>query len=1048
MNVLEKGRAYRLGLDVGSNSIGWFVVWLDASKEPESLGTGGVRIFPDGRDPQSKTSNAVQRREARGARRRRDRYLLRRKRLMGLLVTHGLMPVDVAERKKLESRDPYKARAQAAEADQVPLYDVGRAIFHLNQRRGFLSNRKTETPNDESGAISLGASKLKSMMDESGASTLGQFLHQCHEKGQPVRARNNAIGKTDYEFYPTRGLYEIEFDTIWNAQSAFYPDNMTQEAHDLIRGEIFYQRPLKPQQVGKCTLDPASSINDEEGFRCPRAHPLAQRFKIWQEVRNLAVLKVGEAARPLTKEEGDKVALALIQNGQVSFSKLKTLLKLSPEVTFNLESEKRPKLTGDETAAKLAAKKMFGKDWRSFELERQIKIVNRLLNEEDPNKLAQWLSTDNNLDQSALSNISSAILPDGHSRLGLRAIKAILPHLIDGKNYPDAAASAGYDHAILPTGEQSTTGRLPYYGEWLKDDLVGSGDPNDSKEKRWGKFPNPTVHIGLGQIRRVVNALISKYGAPEQIVIELARDFKLSPKQVAEIEREQVKNQRLNEERNVELRALGHAQNFRNRLKLRLWEELNSSDALDRQCPYTGEKISITRLLSEEVEIDHILPFKDSLDDSASNKVVCIASSNRAKKKQTPFEAFGNLATWPEILQRAGNLPKSKRWRFGADARSKMSEEAGFLARQLNETAWLARLSKKYLMSICDPNSIWTIPGRHTAMLRSKWGLNDLLPDHNFSDAKNRKDHRHHAIDALVVAMTSRSLLQKISSAYDEDRQKIEVPLPWPGLRENLRETLEGMTVSHKPRHNVQGKLHEATAYGLVREADTEGGTVVYRKALVDLKPTEIRRIRDPRLRSLIEEHIPNLNISEKELQQALISFGNRSDIKGLPNGVRRVRLLKSEDQKYLTKVKLNNPPGFKAYSSGENAYVEIYETGEGKWRGEAVSRFDANKPSHSLKWRELKPQPKLVMRIYKGDLIAIDEAGKRVITVVHQLDVSAQRFKLAGHNETGVLQKRHSANNQEDPFRWFLLGFNTLKTRNAEKVRVDELGKVWRVKD
>src|SRR6185437_11327463 len=146
--AMQEHRPYRLGIDVGSNSLGWFVVWLDGKGEPIGLGPGGVRIFPDGRDPQSGTSNAVDRRTARGARRRRDRYLKRRTHLMAALIRHGLMPEDEAARKALETLDPYALRTKALD-EALPAHHLGRALFHLNQRRGFLSNRKTEKGDNE-----------------------------------------------------------------------------------------------------------------------------------------------------------------------------------------------------------------------------------------------------------------------------------------------------------------------------------------------------------------------------------------------------------------------------------------------------------------------------------------------------------------------------------------------------------------------------------------------------------------------------------------------------------------------------------------------------------------------------------------------------------------------------------------------------------------------------------------------------------------------------------------------------------------------------------
>lgn len=481
-------RPYRLGLDVGSNSLGWFVVWLNERGEPVGLGPGGVRIYPDGRDPQSKTSNAVDRRAARGARRRRDRYLARRKTLMGLLIEHDLMPKEEARRKALEKFDPYQLRAAALDS-ALPPHHVGRALFHLDQRRGFLSNRKTEKGDKESGVIKEAAQKLESAMAAEHARTLGEFLWRRHRDKAPVRARNRSIGaKAEYDFYPTRQMVQDEFDRIWNAQAPHHP-GMTPEARAAIHHAIFFQRPLKQPPVGKCSLDPAHAPDDAEGFRCPWAHPLAQRFRIWQEVRNLEIAETGKKAVRLNKEQGDQVALALTQNAKLSFDRIRVLLKLPADAKFNLESAKRQELLGDQTAAKLSGKTLFGKAWRSLTLARQTEIVTRLLESEDEAELVAWLVAETGLDSATAVRVASAFLPDGHCRLGLRAIRKIVPLMEGEMNYPDAAKAAGFDHAKLPTGEVSSTGYLPYYGEWIRDDVLGSGDERDRNDRRWGRFP-------------------------------------------------------------------------------------------------------------------------------------------------------------------------------------------------------------------------------------------------------------------------------------------------------------------------------------------------------------------------------------------------------------------------------------------------------------------------------------------------------------------------------------------------------------------------------
>lgn len=1146
--MLQKtSRAYRLGLDLGSNSLGWFITYLEKRgdrSEPIAIGPGGVRIFPDGRDPQSKASNAVDRRMARGARKRRDRFVERREELVAALIAHGLMPADAAERKKLEALDPYSLR-ESALTTALPAHHVGRALFHLNQRRGFQSNRKTDGKENEDGAIKQAATRLDQEMKAEGAETLGAYLADKHlspfyaERQQAIRTELVRLGKdhltgnarkkiwakvrkrlfgdevlpkeaappgiraratingtkASYDFYPTRAMLRTEFDAIWAAQAPHHA-GMTDAARDKIAEIIFFQRPLKPAIVGKCTLDPATRPmkEDPEGYRASWAHPLAQRFRIVQEARNLEIRETGKGSRKLTKEQSDAIILALLGSKEVSFDKIRTQLKLPPEAKFNLESDRRAALDGEETAARLSNAKGFGKAWRGLTLERQIAIVEKLQETENEDDLIDWLVRECHLEPQAAQRVANTTLPDGHCRVGLRAIKNILPIMqnefdddgVSGAGYHIAAKRAGYDHAKLPTGEQFDT--LPYYGQWLSDAVVGSGDIRDKKEKQYGQFPNPTVHIGLGQLRRLTNELIRQYGPPAEICIEFTRALKLSEKQKTEVQREQRKNQDKNRARAAELAQFGHPANPRNLLKMRLWEELNPRDPLDRKCVYTGEQISIQRLLSEEVDIDHILPVAMTLDDSAANKIICMRYANRHKRKQTPSEAFGSSPLlqghrydWDEIAVRAAALPRNKRWRFDANAREEFDKRGGFLARQLNETGWLARLAKQYLGAITNPDDIWVVPGRLTSMLRGKWGLNALLPDHNyagvqdrseeflaatddmeFSGVKNRADHRHHAIDGLVAALTDRSLLWKMANAYDEEREKFVIEPPWKTLREDLEAALKKMVVSHKPDHGIEGQLHEDTAYGLVKpreggeEVQQEDGNLVYRKPIENLNENEIDRIRDLKLRDAVRAFVDTEKADGVALADALRKL-KEPDSQRFPNikhGLRHVRILKKEKPEYLVPVAdRRTGEAYKAYSAGENFCIEVYQTADGKWDGEAVRRFDANrknagpKTPHQPKWRAENEGAKLVMRVHKGDLIRLEHDGRSRIMVVHRLDAAAGRFKLADHNETGNLDRRHATDNEIDPFRWLMASYGTLKKLSAAPVRVDELGRVWHIR-
>jgi len=325
-----------------------------------------------------------------------------------------------------------------------------------------------------------------------------------------------------------------------------------------------------------------------------------------------------------------------------------------------------------------------------------------------------------------------------------------------------------------------------------------------------------------------------------------------------------------------------------------------------------------------------------------------------------------------------------------------------------------------------------------------------LLPDHNFTTVKNRADHRHHAIDAFVAAMTDRSLLQRIAGAYDDERDKIEVPLPWETLRDELNDALKKMLVSHKPDHGPQGKFHEEMAYGFVKqeEHDAKGkplGNLVYRKPLKALTENEIMKIRDRRLRGMVCQHVESEIKKGVPLAQALINFSDTVRDPQVKNGLHHVRILKSEKPEFLVTVKDDRTNAdYKAYSAGKNLFIEIFELPDGTWEGEAATFFQANQPTHSVQWSLRFPGSRLVMRVYKDDLLRIDHDGQSKIVRVVRLEPSANRIRLAPHNETGVLQDRHE--NPNDPYRWIFGQYDRLKEWKAERVRVDELGRVWRI--
>ncbi len=1036
--------AYRLGLDLGTNSIGWCVLDLDADGKPTGVRDCGVRIFADGRDPQSGTSLATDRRMARGARRNRDRYKLRRKDLMNALVHHGLMPDDKDARKALEALDPYELRACGLDEALAP-HKLGRALFHLAQRRGFRSNRISDAgKDDESGKVKSAGTRLDDLMKNEGARTLGEFLHRRHRDCAGVRSRLKGTGaKAEYDLYPQRAMLEYEFDALWAAQ-AVHNEALTDNMRDEIRAIVFRQRPLRQQIPGKCALDPAADSRDKDGFRAPWALPLAQRFRILQELANIRIVAADQSERPLTLAERDTLLHQLLTKNKATFKAMGKSIGLGVDEWFNLEAPNRKDIKGDETAAVLDAQKVLDKGWRKLDLDIQSAIVERLLAEPDEAKLVNWLMAEHEFDEDEAARLARARLPQSHCHLGRRAISCIVPIMEkQGLAYAAAAAEAGYHHSDHRPGE--ILGKLPYYGEALASHVVGSGDPADGEEARHGRIANPTVHIGLNQTRRLVNKLIEVHGPPAEIVVELARELKLNKEQKDRVRKEQTGNTEANDKRRQKIKEQGLEDNGENRMRMRLWEELNPDGPLDRRCPYTGEVISIEKLFSGAVEIEHILPFSRTLDNSAANRTVAMRYANQAKGNKSPHAAFGGNPTiagrtydWDAILGRVGAMPLNKRWRFGADAMTRFeNEERDFIDRQLIDTQYLARVAREYLCYVCDTNKVWATPGRLTANLRGWWGLNDILSAD--ANLKNRTDHRHHAVDAVVVAVTDRGLLNRISreaargEEEDRDRLMADTPEPWENFRDDVRAAVKGIIVSHRPDHGRAGKLHEETAYGLVANPDAEDGyNLVYRKPLVSLNKNEIARIRDRELRAAIQAHVKVVPEGTK-LADALQDFGEKHDI-------RRVRLLKKEQR--MIKIADGTGKLYKALSPGDNHHVDILAMPDGKWVGWGVTVFEANRHNgEAPPWKETYPAARRMVRIYRGDLLKLDSPKGDEIMRVVRLEPVAGRLRLAGHSESGNLEERHAS--PEDPFRWTFASWSRLKEWRTRKVHVDVLGRV-----
>lgn len=1037
-NAGEAGRPsalkYRLALDLGSTSLGWAMIRLDHDLAPCAVIRAGVRIFSSGRDPQSGASLAVSRREARAARRRRDRLLRRKARMMQLLIRLGFFPADEPSRKALERLNPYLLRAKGLD-EPLSGPEFARALFHINQRRGFKSNRRTDTSDATRGPLKAAISELALALDPTGrdgkARSVGELLHRRQLNRQTVRARYRETRTTrqdgrpriekSYDLYIDRSMIAAEFDALWAVQSAHNPSLYTEDARTQLRDCLLYQRHLKPVTPGRCTLLPTEE-------RAPFALPDTQRFRIYQEVNNLRVLHDDLRDAPLSIEARDTVVALLERHGKRTFDQLRTALALPGSARFNLEDAKRKALKGNATSAALSKPSAFGARWYAFDGPHQAAIVEQLLTEENESVLVAWLQTHTGIDEATATTIAGLTLPDGYGSLSRVALSRILPELqADVVSFATAASRAGFHHSQLSTNEaipgrtfpvesvNTTTGEvrtwhvfkeLPYYGEVLQRYVAfGSGDDRDPPERRFGRIANPTVHIGLNQVRTVVNALIKRYGHPTEVILELARDLKQSrDERRAEQERQadgQRRNERLRNEAAAILGAPGLVK-AADLHRLLLWEEL-SRDPLERRCPYSGRHISLQMALSDEVEVDHILPFSRTLDDGLSNKTLALRAANRIKGNRTPSEARADFEAqgwaYDEILARAAGLPRNKRYRFGEDGYVRwLRDEKDFLARALNDTRYLSRVAREYVRLIC-PQDTRAIPGQLTALLRRKFGLNDVL---GVSGEKNRNDHRHHAVDACVIGVTDQRMLQRFAQASASasgrhvGRLVETMPFPWPTYRDHVSRAVAHIWVSHRPDHSHEGAMHNATAYGLRGE-----GRVVSHKTTDGV-------------RERVEERLAVIPITE-------------------PNQARRHGVLAD-----------GSPRPYKGYKGDSNYCMEVVRDEKGSWMSEVVSTFEAYQlvrksgTPEILRRRDIAASGRtLAMRLMINDVVRLE------------LDEKIQTMRVATIKSSGVilLAPVHEANvdararSRDDAFRYTSKSAGSLRAARGRRVTVSPIG-------
>ena len=891
-----------LGFDIGVASIGWALV------EDSVLKDCGVRIFTKAENPKDGSSLALPRREARSVRRRLARRKARLNELKRLvaaefglnledfLANAGELPrayklskCEVAdydsykkrkairknnntqEKEKLAQElekcdtNPYKLRFEALNRKLEPL-ELARVILHIAKHRGYGNKHAKDSNDNDSGKVKKAISQNADIMSQKGYKSVGEYLYKefyQQKRDLSEKSPKNAFAtqefqnvrnkKDNYARCVAQSELKRELELIFEKQKSlgwkfseqkyqiFDENRKIKEAdfESAVMEVAFLQRPLKSfaDKVGKCTFF-------ENEPRAPKDSLSAMEFVALTRIINTLANISKKTGEIYSADKVGKVLETVLEKGELTYKNLRKIISLDDKIQFPKDS-KLDYAKGDEAEkAKFIEfkklkdfKKALGGSFEGFSRAELDKIANKIALIKSKDELKAELASFKGLNEAqkeALSELSF----DKFIDLSFKALGKILPFMRgengECKRYDEAWREAGLQEAAKQTQKGST---LPPLKDYEKD------------------LANPVVARALSEYRKVLNALLEKHGKVHKIHLEFTREAGVSSKERGELIAEQNKRFKANEEARKRCAEFGLNPSGKNILKLKLWQEQGG------QCVYSGKNITREHLCDESaLEIDHIYPYSRSFDDSQNNKVLVFKSANQNKRNQTPYEAFGgDSEKWSRIMSSIAKLPKPKKNRIAN--KNFADKESGFIARNIVDTSYIATLTASYTDAFIEflplaesedttlgrgekgsKKHISVVSGSLTATMRHYWGLDSLL--NGESEVKDRSNHLHHALDAIIIAYandsiikafsdfkktqeqnTARLIAKEISSAEYKTSRRFFAPANFANneaFRQSIKgkifgelgengELSGGIFVSKPPRKRARGQLHQET---------------------------------------------------------------------------------------------------------------------------------------------------------------------------------------------------------------------------------------------
>jgi len=1012
-----------LGLDLGVGSIGWALIETENNQPSQILGMGS-RIVPISNDDsdqfqrgQAITKNA-DRTQRRTARKGYDRYQLRRALLTQVLRDNGKLP----ERMDEYVIDLWKLRAEAAtEGHQLTLPQIGRVLYHINQKRGY-KHSKADASADakQTKYVQEVNQRYKDIQDK--GLTIGQYFY-AELQSSMVKAENGVYYtfRIKDKVFP-RQAYLAEFDQIMAVQKAYYPDVLTEELIDTLRNRIiFYQRPLKSCKhlVSLCEFEmrPYKKADGSiiySGPRCaPRTSPLAQLCAIWETVNNIKLTNKNNEEYLFSPEQRQAMVAFLQTHKEMKVTDLQKILGISKKDGWWGGKAIGKGIKGNQTLVQLREalagqhEDLLRMDIATtdaglvdVETGEVIEMVDAKVEQEplfrlwhvvysiqDKDELRKALLKQFGInDETILERLFNIdFVKPGYANKSHKFIRKILPYLMQGDMYSTACARVGINHSNSRTKEELAQRPLV--------DKIALLQKNALRQ--------PVIEKILNQMINIVNALKDRYGEIDEVRVELARELKQNKEERESTFKNNTKNERLNKEIVARIQEMGIRPSRARIQKYKMWEESQ------HQCFYCGKVVSATEFLAgADVEVEHIIPRSVLFDDSFSNKVCACRECNSAKNNMT---ALDFMQTKPAAELEAYKARVDEAFQTHRISKTKRDHllwhmediPQDFIDRQLRQSQYIATKAVEILQTAI--RNVYATSGSVTDFLRHQWGYDTVLQhlnlpryqqvegmtelvtyDHcgqehteeRIKDWSKRLDHRHHAVDALTIALTKQSYIQRLntlnasrevlyqewneSGAQTADKEKRTLLENWVSIQphfdvQTVENQVSGILVSFRAGKRVTTPAKRAVYRGGKR-VTVQQGLLVPRGALTE--ETVYGKLGDKFVVKYPLNH-PSMKAEDivdstiRELVQArLAAFGNDAkkafamplySDRAQTMEIKSVRCYTGLQDKAMAEVRYNEQGQAIGFAkTGNNHHIAIYKDAQGQYQENVVSFWHA----------------------------------------------------------------------------------------------------------